>query len=425
MNQPIVCKFGGSSAADASCFARIRDIVRANPDRRYVVVSAPGKRFPGDDKVTDLLDICASSFDAASRETAFERLAKRFREIVSTLRLKIDISGELNTIHRMLASEKKACILSRGEYLCARLLAEYLDMPFLDAADHICFDEDGHYDAEGTDKALQHILRVHPRAVFPGFYGADRKGQIHLFTRGGSDITGAIIAGAAKAVLYENWTDVPGVQAVAPRYDPHAPVLRHLSYMQMRLLSGCGAELLHPDSILPAAKSSVPIRVCDTFAPDLPGTMIADGLEADLPCVSACRGYAALTAIRPMELPCHQFGNMLAQALQLANLHPALTIGAQDSCTFIFQSEAQETMKKVLSQVDLRCDILERRGLAMAVLLYPNCDRFFQHCRQSLTEAGIRCLQWLNLPACNACDIVYDDNCSSKFMHIVYNIVYQ
>lgn len=266
--RPIVCKFGGSSLADAHRFRQVRDIIRADGRRRYIVVSAPGKRFDEDVKVTDRL-IAAFASEGAERLAALAGVEDVFREIAEKLKLRFWEDARLSLPEATAVSRDMSA--SRGEWLCAQALAEYLNLPFVDAAELFLF-EDGVLNAAAS---YARIRKLPPEgAVIPGFYGADRAGQIVTFPRGGSDISGAHVAAALSASVYENWTDVDGFRAADPRLVPEAAAIPHLSYQQARAFSRLGAGVLHADSIAPVERENVPILIKNTFRPEAPGTRI-------------------------------------------------------------------------------------------------------------------------------------------------------
>ncbi len=368
MNQTIVCKFGGSSVADASCFRRVRDIITSDARRRYIVVSAPGRRTPEDRKVTDLLYRChALSRACLDYIDPFTAVRDRYEEIVRTLGLRVDIRAELHRIEKELPrSEEYAA--SRGEYLCARLLADYLSMPFIDAADIIRFRSDGSLDHHATDRAARRMLVRHGSAVIPGFYGTLPDGSIHTFPRGGSDITGAIIARAADALLYENWTDVPGFLAADPRLIPESRCAATLSYTQMRLLTRAGANVLHPDSILPVAEAHIPTQLKNTFAPRLPGTRISDDVSADLPCLSGRKGYASIELSKPAALESERCFSRICAALQDTCSRADAFFSASDSFRLIVRGSCIDRLEQALHADLPGVRISRRSGLAMAVL---------------------------------------------------------
>ena len=288
--RPIVAKFGGSSLADAAQFRKVADIVRADPDRRYIVASAPGKRSAADTKVTDLLYRCYD-LAAAGRvyAAALEQIRSRYAEIVSTLGVPFDLDSELAVIDRRLqAAPERDYMASRGEYLNARLLAAFLDVPFRDAADMIRFS------AEGNLSELSAALSGVDRAVIPGFYGADVEGRIHTFSRGGSDVTGSLVARAVGARLYENWTDVSGMLFTDPRIVPEPGTIDHITYKELRELSYMGASVLHEDAVFPVRKAGIPINIRNTNRPADAGTMISH----DLPPAAAQRPVTGVAGRR-------------------------------------------------------------------------------------------------------------------------------
>ena len=250
---PIVVKFGGSSLATAGQFEKVAAIIRENPGRRYVVASAPGKRFSGDTKVTDLLYRC---YDAACAGQDFapvlDEIRQRFADIIFELQLQVDLTPDFAAIEAHLrTSPQRDYMASRGEYLNSKLLAAYLGFAFVDAAQMVLFRADGSFDAEATNTAIGHALVSIDRAVIPGFYGAMPDGTIHTFSRGGSDVTGSIVARAVGAELYENWTDVSGVLAADPRIIEHPHVVDYITYRELRELSYMGASVLHEDAVFP------------------------------------------------------------------------------------------------------------------------------------------------------------------------------
>ena len=272
-------KFGGSSLSDAGQFQKVAAIVRGDPARRFVVVSAPGKRFSGDDKITDLLYRCASL--AGRREdfsASFGQIRDRYLSIERDLGLEQAHMGPaLDEIEAALRTGRASrdFVASRGEYLCARLMGAYLGAPMVDAAQLIRFKEDGTLDMERT-ACYCAPLKDLPLAVIPGFYGTMPDGSIRTFSRGGSDITGAIIARAVGASEYENWTDVDGFMMADPRIVPEARVMHAVSYTELRELSYMGASVLHEESIFPVREARIPIHVRNTNHPEAGGTWIVN-----------------------------------------------------------------------------------------------------------------------------------------------------
>ena len=272
-------KFGGSSLSDAGQFKKVAAIVRSDPERRFVVVSAPGKRFSGDEKITDLLYRCADL--ASQREdfsAPFALIRDRYLAIEKDLGLIAAHMGTaLDEIEKALASGlvTRDFVASRGEYLCARLMGAYLGVPMVDAAQLIRFREDGELDMDATMLYCAPLKDL-PIAVIPGFYGAMPGGTVRTFSRGGSDITGAIIARAVGADVYENWTDVDGFMMADPRIVPEARIMHAVSYEELRELSYMGASVLHEESIFPVREARIPIHVRNTNRPEGGGTWIVN-----------------------------------------------------------------------------------------------------------------------------------------------------
>ncbi len=274
-----VLKFGGSSLADAHQFAKVKSIVDADPARRVVIVSAPGKRFSSDHKITDLLYLCAAHIKyGVSCEDIFAMIRDRYNEIITECGLKLSLDGELDALWRKMQSGiSKDELASRGEYFSARLMAEYLGFDFLDAALWVKFKFDGTVDRTATYEALRRAADGR-KVVIPGFYGVMPDGHIKTFSRGGSDITGALAAAALDADVYENWTDVSGILMADPRIvDDPAPI-RRVTYSELRELSYIGAQVLHEGTIFPVREKNIPLNIRNTNAPDHPGTMILESI---------------------------------------------------------------------------------------------------------------------------------------------------
>ncbi len=282
MNSKTV-KFGGSSLADANQFRKVRQIITSDPARRYVVPSAPGKRFSEDIKITDLLYTCqrlASNGEDFSEP--LEKIRNRYLEIAKELELSFDPTDELDRIaYRLKEGATKDYAASRGEYLNGLLLADYLGFPFVDAAEVVCFNESGVLQMPETMMAMREKLADMSYAVIPGFYGAGPNGEIITFSRGGSDITGSLVARAVRAEIYENWTDVSGVLVADPRIVKNAAVINTITYEELRELSYMGATVLHEDAIFPVRAAGIPINIRNTNSPEDPGTLIVAGDSAD------------------------------------------------------------------------------------------------------------------------------------------------
>ena len=303
-----VTKFGGSSLADAAQFQKVAEIIQADPARKYVVPSAPGKRFKNDDKVTDLL-YKSYALASSGQDTAevFAEITRRYTDIKNELALKTDVEGLISRIkNRVDGGAGIAYTASRGEYLNGILLAEYLGFAFIDAAEVILFDSRGVLDAEKTNTIMSKRLLKEKQAVIPGFYGSGPDGSIVTFSRGGSDITGSLVARAAKADLYENWTDVSGFMVTDPRIVPETRVIRYITYKELRELSYMGASVLHQDAVFPVSQSGIPINSRNTNEPDAPGTMIVHQLPREhqsdtvITGIAGHKGYCAITIEKNM-----------------------------------------------------------------------------------------------------------------------------
>ena len=278
-----VVKFGGSSMADAGQYRKIRDILLADPERRGGVVSAAGKRNKGDHKITDLLYLCyAHTQYGVDCSGVFEMIVSRYREIQRDLGLTLDLEPEFAALKQRLDAKTVTQdeLASRGEYFSARLMAAYLGFQFVDAADWVKFKFDGTVDQESSYEALRGLVRG-MGVVIPGFYGLMPDGRIRTFTRGGSDITGALAAAALDADVYENWTDVSGILMADPRIVENPQTIPEVTYDELRELSYSGAQVLHEGTIFPVREKNIPLNIRNTNAPDDPGTMIQEKFQLD------------------------------------------------------------------------------------------------------------------------------------------------
>ena len=279
-----VVKFGGSSMADAGQYRKVRDILMADKDRRVVVVSAAGKRFSGDHKLTDLLYLCHAHIQyGVDCSGIFDMIVSRYLDIRDELGLDLHLEPEFRELKRRV--EEKAIsqeeLVSRGEYFSAKLMAAYLGFQFVDAADWVKFNMDGTVNQEASYEALRtHVISGYG-AVIPGFYGAMPDGSIHTFSRGGSDITGALAAAALDAEVYENWTDVSGILMADPRIVENPQPIPEVTYDELRELSYSGAQVLHEDSIFPVREKNIPVNIRNTNDPEAPGTMIRESFPED------------------------------------------------------------------------------------------------------------------------------------------------
>lgn len=296
----IVTKFGGSSLADAGQFQKVKNILLADERRRFVVPSAPGKREEDDEKVTDMLYACHDRAALGENvEAVFDRLRGRFLGISQALGLSLDMNAELDKVFFALQNgQTRDFAASRGEFLSGMMLANYLGWEFIDAAEVICFDNQGVFDQERTQELLSRRLAGVERAVIPGFYGSLPNGMVKTFSRGGSDISGAIVARAAGAELYENWTDVPGFLMADPRIVKRPKEISVITYRELRELAYMGATVLHDEAIFPVRAAGIPINIRNTNDPSAPGTMILRADESHVRgAITAIAGRKGFTAI--------------------------------------------------------------------------------------------------------------------------------
>ena len=273
-----VVKFGGSSLADAKQFAKVGEIIRSDSSRVYVVPSAPGKRNDNDIKVTDLLYECYElAKEGKNFYEPFLAVKDRYNEIIQGLNLNLSLTESFDEIeNKLLNSPEKDYTASRGEYLNGLIMANYLGFEFIDASEVIFFDENGNFDGEKTNSILSPKLEEINNAVIPGFYGLGHDGKIKTFSRGGSDITGSIVASACRAGVYENWTDVSGLLMADPHIVSNPSVIKNITYRELRELSYMGASVMHEDAIFPVKKAGIPINIRNTNSPDDAGTWIVE-----------------------------------------------------------------------------------------------------------------------------------------------------
>ena len=271
----ITTKFGGSSLADAGQFRKVAQII-ADPSRRYIIVSAPGKRSSDDTKVTDLLyRCCDQALEGGNWQDTLERIRLRYESIRSELGVELDLDAEIAVIcDHLSGTPSRDYMASRGEYLNAKLLAAWQGLRFCDAAEVIRFRPDGTLDGRTTESLLSQALAGDTKTVIPGFYGAREDGSVQTFSRGGSDVTGSLVAAATRSDLYENWTDVSGMLFTDPRIIKDPIPIEYITYRELRELSYMGASVLHEDAVFPARRAAIPINIRNTNRPEDPGTMI-------------------------------------------------------------------------------------------------------------------------------------------------------
>lgn len=366
-----VVKFGGSSLASAEQFEKAGKIVRADESRRYVVPSAPGKRFDGDTKVTDMLYQCYySAANGEDFEGMLKQIKARYNEIIGGLNLKLSLDKEFEMIAERFKEKAGSDYAgSRGEYLNSIIMAEYLGFPFVDAAEVIRFDEKGNFDSNLTDQILGERLADMPYAVIPGFYGAYADGRIKTFSRGGSDITGSIVARAVRADLYENWTDVSGFLVTDPRLIENPEVIDTITYRELRELSYMGASVLHEEAIFPVRKAGIPINIRNTNRPKDNGTMIVSSTchkpRFTITGIAGKKGFVAVNIEKDMMNSEIGFGRKVLEEFEKHGISfEHMPSGIDTMSIVVHQDEFEEHEQKVLAGIQraVEPDYLEVEG---------------------------------------------------------------
>lgn len=373
-------KFGGSSLADAAQFRRVGEIVRADSARRYVIASAPGRRTPDDIKVTDMLYRCYEMARAREDITDyFAKIAERYNAIIRDLGLNYDIAGELAYICDGINHHTgRDFAASRGEYLSSLILAKYLKYDFIDAESVIFFKENGSFDAEKTREELRKELKKHERAVIPGFYGVMPNGTIRTFSRGGSDITGSIVAEAAEAELYENWTDVSGCLMADPRIVENPRPIRTVTYRELRELSYMGASVLHEEAIFPVRAAGIPINIRNTNDADAPGTMIVAGTsEYDAKTVitgiAGKKGFSVISVEKDLMNSEIGFARKMLDVLEDNGISfEHLPSGVDTMSVIVASGELEGRREKLIASINRACrpdSIVCEDGLALLAVV--------------------------------------------------------
>lgn len=353
-----VVKFGGSSLANAEQFQKVGEIIRSEESRRYVVPSAPGKRFDGDTKVTDLLYGC---YDAAVKGEAFEQkleeIKERYYEIIRGLKMELSLEEEFAQIGQDFQAQAGVeYAASRGEFLNGKVMAAYLDYEFVDAATVIRFDKNGNFDPVKTDKLLSKRLAKCERAVIPGFYGACEDGTIKTFSRGGSDVTGSLVAKAIQADLYENWTDVSGFLVTDPRIVDRPAVIETITYRELRELSYMGATVLHEEAIFPVRKEGIPINIRNTNRPEDKGTFIVESTckkpKYVITGIAGKKGFCSINIEKSMMNSEIGFGRKVLQVFednQISFEH--VPSGIDTMTVYVHQDEFEEKEQQVVAGI--------------------------------------------------------------------------
>lgn len=353
-----VVKFGGSSLASAEQFKKVGDIIRADEARRYVVPSAPGKRFSNDTKVTDMLYHCYSlANDGKNFKEELKKIKERYNEIIDGLGLSLSLNEEFDTIEQQFSKKAGSdYAASRGEYLNGIIMANYLGYEFIDSATVIYFDMDGNFDADTTNEVLSDKLSNIEKAVIPGFYGAYPDGTVKTFSRGGSDITGSIVAKAIKADLYENWTDVSGFLVADPRIISNPQVITTITYKELRELAYMGATVLHEDAIFPVRKEGIPINIKNTNKPEDPGTMIVESTcrqsKYVITGIAGKKGFVSINIEKDMMNSEIGFGRRVLEAFEKHGISFEHVPSGIDTMTvYVHQPEFEGKEQQVLADI--------------------------------------------------------------------------
>lgn len=358
-----VVKFGGSSLASAEQFRKVGEIIHADKERKFVVPSAPGKRNADDTKVTDMLYACYELAETGKDFKAqLKAIKDRYQEIIDGLALKLSLEEEFKTIEKNFKNKAGSnYAASRGEYLNGIIMAAYLGFEFVDAAEVILFGENGEYDAEITNRKLRERLDKLETAVIPGFYGAYADGTVKTFSRGGSDITGSIVARAIKANVYENWTDVSGFLIADPRiiYKPEG--IETITYKELRELAYMGASVLHEEAIFPVRSEGIPINIRNTNAPDDNGTWIVESTcqksKYVITGIAGKKGFCAVNIDKDMMNSEIGFGRKVLQAFEENGISFEHVPSGIDTMTvFVHQDEFMHKEQRVVSAIHRLAD---------------------------------------------------------------------
>ena len=371
-----VAKFGGSSVAGADQFKKVRDIVLSDPARRIVVVSAAGKRFSADHKLTDLLYLCHAHLTyGVSCDDILAAIRERFAEIRDQLGLQYDVEADFDALRARLSKDMPVDeLVSRGEYFTSRLMAEYLGYTFVDAADCVFFGFDGRVDREKTDAAIAAAVEKYKNVVIPGFYGRVPTGKIKVMTRGGSDITGALAAAAVNADIYENWTDVSGILMADPKIVKDPRPIPKITYGELRELAFMGASVLHEESILPVKEKGIPLNIRNTNRPEDPGTMIVEHVtqeieqERPITGIAGRKNFTILTVLkRNMNTSL-----TLRNALEILDRYHAsvehITLGLDSFALVVASASLENSLYDAVADIQKNCrpdDVRIQDGIAL------------------------------------------------------------
>jgi aspartate kinase len=368
-----VAKFGGSSLADAEQIRKVQSIISADPKRRYIVPSAPGKRNSSDRKITDLLYLCHTHVQQnVPFDDVWELVSSRYFEIVRELNLSFDISPTLDEIKKKIgAGSTVDYTASRGEYINGLIMSELLGYDFIDPVEIIFFDKNGVLDSERTNTATSSRLSRHEKAVIPGFFGSTSDGRIKTFSRGGSDITGAIVARGADADIYENWTDVSGLLMADPGIIENPKPIEIVTYRELRELSYMGAKVLHDEAIFPVREAGIPVLIKNTNRPEDPGTTIvrdADPIthKGNITGIAGKKDFTVIVIEKALMNTQLGYGRRLLSVLEVNSISFEHMPSGIDTISLVIEDAQLEVrLEKVLEEIKTECK-------PDSVVVYPN-----------------------------------------------------
>lgn len=368
-----VAKFGGSSLADADQFKKVQSIIVSDPDRRYIVPSAPGKRNNSDRKITDLLYLCHTHVQQkVPFDDVFKIITGRYLQIVKDLGLSFDLQPRLDEVKIRIASGASAdYTASRGEYLTGLIMSQLLGYDFIDPAEIIYFDEMGKLDAERTQAETEKRIARHDRAVIPGFFGSDVRGNLKTFSRGGSDITGAIVARGAHADIYENWTDVSGLLMSDPSIVKNPKPIDTITYRELRELAYMGAKVLHDEAIFPVREADIPVCIKNTNRPEDPGTMIVQDVDpithrGNITGIAGKKNFTVIAVEKTLMNTELGFGRRVLSVLEVNGISfEHMPSGIDTLSMVIADTELENKLESVVQEIRTECR-------PDAVEVYPN-----------------------------------------------------
>ncbi|SHI83628.1 aspartate kinase [Lutispora thermophila] len=373
MNSIIVAKFGGSSLADSQQFAKVKKIIESDNRRRYIIPSAPGKRDRKDHKVTDLLYMCQQlAAHNLSFDEVYNIVKKRYMDICSDLSLSFGIEDILDEIRgEIIKGASKDYAASRGEYLNGLILSHYIGYEFIDASELILFDESGKFDADATYNRIESSLSQVQKAVIPGFYGIMPNGAIKTFSRGGSDITGSIIARGINAEVYENWTDVSGFLMTDPNIVKNPRPIEEITYKELRELSYMGASVLHEEAIFPTKETGIPIIIKNTNAPEEKGTMILSDISpishhGTITGIAGKKDFTVISIEKTLMGSDKSFFRKLMTIMETNDIAIEHMPSSIDSISLVISnSELNSKLQRVIEEIRIYCN-------PDSIICYPN-----------------------------------------------------